>query len=110
VGAFFYAYFYGMKLRWLSYLLILSFSVLFTPRHWWHDCHAGDAKEIHSGDTVIKKNDCFACDYHIPFAPLAFSPLRLNSTFHSSVPLVVRLDQKIISVPLSLALRGPPCC
>ena len=99
-----------MKLRWISFLLILSFSVLFTPRHWWHDCHEGHTKEIKSGDTVIEKDDCFACEYHIPFAPLALASLRANAKFHFPLPLKSCVQQTLHSLDFSCSLRGPPAC
>jgi hypothetical protein len=91
-------------------MLIVSFSVLFTPRHWWHDCHEGHTKEIQSGDSVIKKDDCFACEYHIPFAPLALSPLCAKALFHFPLAVKSSVEQKQRSIDLTFSLRGPPSC
>lgn len=99
-----------MKLRWISYLLLVSFSVLFTPRHWWHNCHERHTKEIQTDETVVKKGNCYACEYHIPFAPLALSPLRAKALVHFRVHVKSRVEQTHRSQDLSYSLRGPPSC
>lgn len=60
-----------MKLRkYIAYSILISFFVLLTPRHWWHDCnhkthsHARTSDDPHEAVHVEQK-DCFACDFDL---------------------------------------------
>ena len=99
-----------MQLRLISYLLIASFTVLFTPRSWWHDCHADHSGGIDKNETVIKKDDCFACDYHIPFASPALSPLKIRRFDFSKINLSIAVCNQSLDFEFAYLLRGPPVC
>jgi hypothetical protein len=99
-----------MQLRLISYLLIASFTVLFTPRSWWHDCHAEHSGGIEKNETVIKKDDCFACDYHIPFASQALSPFKIREYAFSKNTTFVAVCNQTLDSEFAYLLRGPPVC
>ncbi len=50
--------------RYISISLLIAFTVLLTPREWWHEC---DHHAVENGfhHTQIDQDDCSACDYQI---------------------------------------------
>lgn len=99
-----------MQLRLISYLLIASFTVLFTPRSWWHDCHVDHSGGVDKNETVIKKDDCFACDYCIPFAAPALSPLKIHHYVLCKNVVVDAVCDQTFDFEFAYLLRGPPVC
>lgn len=106
----------------LTYLLLLSFVVLLTPRSLWHDCdhdhdeHNHDFVEYSSIDNdhdgshhePVMEEDCIACDFDLGYFT------KHNSQFYSIIERVHCENTDRILARLSdekghtVNLRGPP--
>jgi hypothetical protein len=78
--------------RFISYLLLVAFAVIFSPRSIWHH-HEEEKKSCHHDGHAEHSDadeDCYICDF------------TLQPASATAVPLV---DAKSIS---TLNLRGPP--
>lgn len=96
----------------ITYLLLLNFLVIFTPRDFWHECNDHSEHKEHSGDLEIdiasEVEFCLACDYHLGFID---QPNSL--TFKIQSQHFDAIDQVLFSVYRSNSFesfnhRGPP--
>ena len=96
----------------ITYLLLLNFLVLFTPRQIWHECnnhaeHKTVSKEL-KFETADEVDFCLACDYDLGFIdqPNSIS-FKIQSQYFEEI------NQVLFSVYRSNAFnnfshRGPP--
>jgi hypothetical protein len=96
--------------RFISYLLLVAFAVIFSPRSIWHH-HEEEKKSCHHDGHAEHSDadeDCYICDFTLQpaLAPVSylfhFPSQNPHVASATAVPLV---DAKSIS---TLNLRGPP--
>lgn len=100
-----------MKLRlYISYLLLLSFFVVLTPRSIWHDCDHEDDFHVENDSTTFKNHSqkCLVCDFDLSFESPIYTAFEINF----AAPFVndfVYNPKKISLDPIQGNLkRGPP--
>jgi hypothetical protein len=95
--------------KWFTYILILGFLVVLSPRNIWHDC---DHEHEHSisdlTESHFSEQDCFVCDFELSTAhqPLFFSITFPIAHFHELVVSDQALFVEGEFLPFSH--RGPP--
>jgi len=91
----------------ISWLLLSSFFVLFTPRQIWHECDH-DHKTDSSHEVSIDHDDCFACDYGLGFIE-SKGELRFHLT-KQQIPALDLRSESFLSAGrfYSFSHRGPP--
>ena len=96
----------------ITYLLLLNFLVLFTPREIWHECndhaeHREVSKDLKI-ETATEADFCLACDYHLGFIDHSeYTSFKVQSQHFDAI------DQVLFSVYRSNSFesfshRGPP--
>jgi len=95
-----------------TYLLLINFLVLFTPRDIWHKCDDQKHKKETSKDLKIQNSEkdiyCLACDYDLSFSnqPSTFSFNFYSKYFETSNELLFDLYQS--NSFENFLRRGPP--
>lgn len=95
-----------------SYLLLLSFITLSTPRDWVHDCehehHEYQADSEDKSSVTFEADDCFACDYSLSsFSIHHFSDVSVD-VIHYYSQVFTKIEAPESEYPFTHCLRGPP--
>lgn len=96
----------------ITYLLLMNFLVLYTPRGIWHKCDDQKHKKETSKDFKIKTSEednfCLACDYDLSFSnqPSTFSFNFYSKHFETRNELLFNLHKG--NSFANFLLRGPP--
>lgn len=105
-----------MQKQILTYLLLIAFGIIFSPRSIWHShesdttCSHDGTKHKHPDDSSDQdeSGDCYVCDFTLQ---PALTPIAFNFNFPHSNNFV-RPDQftAVLSIQATtiLTLRGPP--